>query len=51
MKWKNTFLVGLYKCEMTYSKSQGIHAKWSPKLPGASRVLPARDGSVPIRSR
>jgi hypothetical protein len=33
MKWKNTFLVGIYKCELTFSKNQGLHAKWSPKLP------------------
>ena len=33
MKWKNTFLVGVYKCEMTYSKNQGFQSKWSPKLP------------------
>jgi hypothetical protein len=33
MKWKNTFLVGVYRCEMTYSKNQGFQAKWSPDLP------------------
>jgi hypothetical protein len=33
-KWKNTFRVGIYKCEMTYSKNHGLHAKWLPKMPG-----------------
>ena len=42
MKWKNTFLVGIYKCELSYSKQDGmlsyskedgLHAKWSPDLP------------------
>jgi hypothetical protein len=40
MKWKNTFLVGVYKCELTYSKSQGLHAKWFPKLPGPREFSP-----------
>jgi hypothetical protein len=34
MKWKKMFLVGVYKGEMTYSKSEALHAKWLPKLPG-----------------
>jgi hypothetical protein len=34
MKWKKMFLVGVYKGEMTYSKSEGLHAKWLPKMPG-----------------
>jgi len=33
MKWKNTFLVGVYKCEMTYSKADGMHADWTPDVP------------------
>jgi hypothetical protein len=33
MKWKNTFLVGIYKCELTYSTGKDLHAKWSPRLP------------------
>lgn len=32
-KWTNTFLVGLYRCEMTYTERGGIRAKWSPNLP------------------
>jgi hypothetical protein len=39
MKWQNTFMVGVYKCEMTYSK-KGLHAKWSPKLPDAREFSP-----------
>jgi hypothetical protein len=34
-RWTNTFLVGLHKCEMTYSQRDGLHAKWVPKLPEA----------------
>jgi hypothetical protein len=33
MKWKNTFLVGIYKCELTYSAGKNLHAKWSPPPP------------------
>jgi hypothetical protein len=33
MKWKNTFLVGIYKCELTYLTGKDLHAKWSPHLP------------------
>jgi hypothetical protein len=32
MKFKNTFMVGLYKCEMTYSHGN-LKAKWSPTMP------------------
>lgn len=39
-KWKNTFLVGFYKCEMTYSKSGGLHAKWLPGMPEAKSFSP-----------
>jgi hypothetical protein len=27
MKWKNTFLVGIYKCELTYSHGKNLQAK------------------------
>jgi hypothetical protein len=37
-EWKNTFLVGVYKCEMAYSERRGLTAKWSPALP-AEREL------------
>jgi hypothetical protein len=37
MKWKNTFLVGIYKCELTYSHGKNLQAKWSPHL--SSRQL------------
>jgi hypothetical protein len=34
MKWKNTVLVGIYKCEMSYSsKGGGLQCEWSPDLP------------------
>jgi hypothetical protein len=33
MKWKNTFLVGIYKCELTYSHGKNLQAKWLPHLP------------------
>jgi len=34
MKWKNTFVVGVYKCEMTYSTGKNLmRAKWWPNLP------------------
>jgi hypothetical protein len=33
MKWKNTFLVGVYKCELTYSHGKNLQAKWLPHLP------------------
>ena len=38
MKWTNTFVVGAYTCEMTYSKSKGITATWRPKLPPAKSL-------------
>lgn len=41
MKWKNTFLVGLYKCELSYTKGGDFHAKWTPDLP--DRPLSAQE--------
>ncbi len=32
-EWKNTFRVGVYTCEMTYSTHAGMNAKWKPDLP------------------
>jgi hypothetical protein len=32
MKWKNTFLVGIYECELSFSE-HGLHARWSPDIP------------------
>jgi hypothetical protein len=32
-QFKNTFRVGFYKCEMTYSKEDGLKAEWEPDLP------------------
>lgn len=33
MKWKNTFRVGIYKCELTYSMGKSLQAEWWPSLP------------------
>jgi hypothetical protein len=33
MKWKNTFRVGIFKCELSYSERGGLHAWWSPDMP------------------
>jgi hypothetical protein len=55
MKWKNTFLVGrLQMRDDLYSKSQGLHAKWSPKLPGPrefSRGDDRADGPNSLKTR
>lgn len=40
MKWTNTFVVGLYKCEMTYRKDSGMSMKWSPRMPAAKSFSP-----------
>jgi hypothetical protein len=32
-KWTNTFLVGIYKVELTYSEKRGLRAEWSPAVP------------------
>lgn len=31
--WKNTFLVGKFTCEMSFSMADGIKAEWSPYYP------------------
>jgi hypothetical protein len=32
-EWKNTFRVGVYTCEMTYSPGKALKAGWRPDLP------------------
>lgn len=33
MTWKNTFRVGSYKCELSYTLDGELSTSWSPKLP------------------
>jgi hypothetical protein len=42
-KWTNTFLVGIYKCKMTYSREGGLNAEWTPDLP--DRQLSSQEAS------
>lgn len=33
-RWSNTFLVGPYKCHMTYSEGDGeLRCEWDPEMP------------------
>jgi hypothetical protein len=38
LKWQNTFVVGVYTCELSYSKRKGMWARWSPDLPPAKSL-------------
>jgi hypothetical protein len=32
-KWSNTFLVGMYKCRMTYIEGGSLCCEWDPDVP------------------
>lgn len=32
-QWQNTFWVGIYRCQMSYTKRRGIWTEWDPDLP------------------
>jgi len=32
-RWTNTFLVGVYVCEMTYNEGEPLKAEWRPDVP------------------